>query len=171
MAFYLSPITKANSKIKQWYVPSAWDNRYILNLTAGKKFKNNIELGVKFRYSGGAPYTPLDLATSSIKGVWDVNQQGVLDYDLLNTKRLNDIHGLDIRLDKKWFFKKWSLNAYLDIENLYNYKIQLPSEVGIDDELSDQPIYPAQNDSQYSLYEIVNESGTILPTVGLLIEF
>ena len=165
--YYKSEFEDKNNQ----YVPSAWDNRYILNLTAGKKFKNNIELGVKFRYSGGAPYTPLDLATSSIKGVWDVNQQGVLDYDLLNTKRLNDIHGLDIRLDKKWFFKKWSLNAYLDIENLYNYKIQLPSEVGIDDELSDQPIYPAQNDSQYSLYEIVNESGTILPTVGLLIEF
>lgn len=165
--YYRSEFEDKNNQ----YVPSAWDNRYILNLTAGKKFKNNIELGVKFRYSGGAPYTPLDLATSSIKGVWDVNQQGVLDYDLLNTKRLNDIHGLDIRLDKKWFFKKWSLNAYLDIENLYNYKIQLPSEVGVDNELSDQPIYEAQNDSQYSLYEIVNESGTILPTVGLLIEF
>lgn len=165
--YYKSEFEDKNNQ----YVPSAWDNRYILNLTAGKKFKNNIELGVKFRYSGGAPYTPLDLATSSIKGVWDVNQQAVLDYDLLNTKRLNDIHGLDIRLDKKWFFKKWSLNAYLDIENLYNYKIQLPSEVGVDSELSDQPIYEAQNDSQYSLYEIVNESGTILPTVGLLIEF
>ena len=165
--YYKSEFEDKNNQ----FVPSAWDNRYILNLTAGKKFKNNIELGVKFRYSGGAPYTPLDLATSSIKGVWDVNRQGVLDYDLLNTKRLNDIHGLDIRLDKKWFFKKWSLNAYLDIENLYNYKIQLPSEVGVDSELSDQPIYEAQNDSQYSLYEIVNESGTILPTVGLLIEF
>ena len=155
----------------QQYTPSAWDNRYILNVTAGKKFKNNIEIGVKFRYSGGAPYTPLDLATSSIKGVWDVNQQGVLNYDLLNTQRLKNIHGLDIRIDKKWFFKKWSLNAYLDVENLYNYKIQLPSEIGIDSDLAEQPIYEAQNDNQYSLYEIVNESGTILPTIGLLIEF
>ena len=155
----------------QQYTPSAWDNRYILNVTAGKKFKNNIEIGVKFRYSGGAPYTPLDLATSSIKGVWDVNQQGVLNYELLNTQRLKNIHGLDIRIDKKWFFKKWSLNAYLDVENLYNYKIQLPSEIGIDSDLAEQPIYEAQNDNQYSLYEIVNESGTILPTIGLLIEF
>lgn len=155
----------------QQYTPSAWDNRYILNVTAGKKFKNNIEIGVKFRYSGGAPYTPLDLATSSIKGVWDVNQQGVLNFDLLNTQRLKNIHGLDIRIDKKWFFKKWSLNAYLDVENLYNYKIQLPSEIGIDSDLAEQPIYEAQNDNQYSLYEIVNESGTILPTIGLLIEF
>ena len=155
----------------QQYTPSAWDNRYILNVTAGKKFKNNIEIGVKFRYSGGAPYTPLDLATSSIKGVWDVNQQGVLNFDLLNTQRLKNIHGLDRRIDKKWFFKKWSLNAYLDVENLYNYKIQLPSEIGIDSDLAEQPIYEAQNDNQYSLYEIVNESGTILPTIGLLIEF
>lgn len=151
-------------------IPSAWDNRFILNLTAGKKFERNIELGVKFRYSGGGPYTPLDLATSSIQGVWDVNQQGVLNYDLLNTERLKNIHGLDVRLDKKWFFNKWSLNAYLDIENMYNYKIQLPSEIGIDENVG-QLIYEAQDSSQYSLYEIVNESGTILPTIGLLIEF
>lgn len=151
-------------------IPSAWDNRYILNVTAGKKFKRNIELGIKFRYSGGAPYTPYDLATSSIKGVWNVNQQGVLNYDLLNNERLSDIHGVDIRLDKKWFFKKWSLNAYLDVENLYNYKIQLPSELGINEDVGEQ-LFEAQNDSQYSLYEIVNESGTVLPTVGLLIEF
>lgn len=151
-------------------IPSAWDNRFILNLTAGKKFERNIELSVKFRYSGGGPYTPLDLAISSIQGVWDVNQQGVLNYDLLNTERLKNIHGLDVRLDKKWFFNKWSLNAYLDIENIYNYKIQLPSEIGIDENVG-QLIYEAQDSSQYSLYEIVNESGTILPTIGLLIEF
>ena len=148
-------------------IASSWDNKYILNITAGKKFKNNIEIGLKFRYSGGAPYTPADLVNSSNKAVWDINQRAILDYDLLNTKRLKNQHSLDIRIDKKWFFKEWSLNAYIDIENIYNAKKQLPSEYGLDPNLG--PL--ADETGDYKLYEIVNESGTIIPSIGLLIEF
>ena len=152
-------------------VASTWDNRFILNMTAGKKFKRNIELGLKYRYSGGAPYTPIDLINSSNKAIWDINQRGVLDYNLLNTKRLNGQHGLDIRVDKKWFFKSWSLNAYIDIENILNAKRELPSEYGIDPNLG--PLVSGTGETSYSypLYEIVNNSGTVLPSIGLLVEF
>lgn len=166
VTYYRSEFEDKNGEL----IPSAWDNRFIFNMTAGKKFKRNIELGLKFRYSGGAPYTPIDLVTSSDKGVWDKNRRGVLSYDVLNTERLNNVHGVDLRLDKKWYFNKWSLNAYIDVENLYNFKIQLPSEVGIDPEIGNQ-VYTAQDSNQYSLYEIINESGTVLPSIGLLIEF
>ena len=166
VTYYRSEFKDKNGEL----IPSAWDNRFIFNMTAGKKFKRNIELGLKFRYSGGAPYTPIDLATSSNVAIWNINQQGVLNYNELNSVRLNDVHGLDLRLDKKWYFKKWSLNAYIDVENLYNFKIQLPSEVGIDSEIGEE-IYTAQNTGEYSLYQIINESGTVLPSIGLLIEF
>ncbi|MDG1934572.1 MAG: TonB-dependent receptor [Flavobacteriales bacterium] len=152
-------------------VASTWDNRFILNMTAGKKFKRNIELGLKYRYSGGAPYTPIDLINSSNKAIWDINQRGVLDYNLLNTKRLNGQHGLDIRVDKKWFFKSWSLNAYIDIENILNAKRQLPSEYGIDPNLGPLVAGTGETSDSYPLYEIVNNSGTVLPSIGLLIEF
>jgi hypothetical protein len=166
VTYYRSEFEDKNGEL----IPSAWDNRFIFNITAGKKFKRNIELGLKFRYSGGAPYTPIDLATSSNMAIWNINQRGVLNYDALNTERLKNVHGLDLRLDKKWYFNKWSLNAYIDVENLYNFKIQLPSEVGIDSEIGDE-IYTSESSDQYSLYEIVNESGTVLPSIGLLIEF
>ncbi len=166
VTFYLSEFENKNGEL----IPSAWDNRFIFNMTAGKKFKRNIELGLKFRYSGGAPYTPIDLATSSNVAIWNINQSGVLNYNKLNTERLKNFHGLDLRLDKKWYFNNWSLNAYIDVENLYNFKIQLPSEVGVDPEIGEE-IYAAQNAEEYSLYEIINESGTVLPSIGLLIEF
>jgi hypothetical protein len=152
-------------------ISSKWDNRFILNMTAGKKFKNNIELGIKYRYSGGSPYTPIDLINSSNKSIWDINQRGVLDYNLLNTQRLNGQHGLDIRIDKKWFFKSWSLNAYIDIENILNAKRQLPSEYGIDPNLGPLVEGTGENSESYPLYEIINNSGTVLPSIGLLIEF
>ena len=152
-------------------ISSKWDNRFILNMTAGKKFKNNIELGIKYRYSGGSPYTPTDLINSSNKSIWDINQRGVLDYNLLNTQRLKGQHGLDIRIDKKWFFKSWSLNAYIDIENILNAKRQLPSEYGIDPNLWSLVEGTGENSESYPLYEIINNSGTVLPSIGLLIEF
>ena len=152
-------------------ISSKWDNRFILNMTAGKKFKNNIELGVKYRYSGGSPYTPTDLINSSKKSIWDINQRGVLDYNLLNTQRLKGQHGLDIRIDKKWFFKSWSLNAYIDVENILNAKRQLPSEYGIDPNLGPLAEGTENSESTIALYEIINNSGTVLPSIGLLIEF
>lgn len=155
----------------QELIPSSWDNRYILNLAAGKKFKGNIELGMKFRYSGGAPYTPFDLATTSNREVWDVSQQGYVDYNNVNSERLEDIHTLDIRVDKKWFFKSWSLNAYIDIQNIYNNKIKLRSDVSNNPDVGDL-VYDSQGDAdKYDLYEIPSESGTLLPSIGLLIEF
>ena len=152
-------------------ISSKWDNRFILNMTAGKKFKNNIELGIKYRYSGGSPYTPIDLINSSDKSIWDINQRGVLDYNLLNTQRLSSQHGIDIRIDKKWFFKSWTLNAYIDIENILNAKNQLPSEYGIDPNLGPLVEGTGENSDSYPLYEIINSSGTRLPSIGLLIEF
>jgi outer membrane receptor for ferrienterochelin and colicin len=165
--YYKSEFEDKNENL----VSSTWDNRYILNMTVGKKFKRGIEIGIKFRYSGGAPYTPIDLVNSSNKDIWDVNQTGVLDYNLLNTNRLNDFHKLDIRIDKKWFFKKWSLNAYIDVENIYNSKVQLPPEYGIDPNLGQLVEGTGEETNSYSLYEIINESGTVLPSIGLLIEF
>ena len=164
--YYKSEFSNVNKNL----IPSSWDNRFILNMTAGKKFKRNIEIGVKFRYSGGSPYTPVDYYNSSIKEIWDINQSAVLDYDLINTLRLKNTHGIDFRIDKRWFFNKWSINAYIDIENLYNSKVELPPQVGIDPELGEEVDFDF-NSNQYQLYEILNETGTVLPSIGLLIEF
>ena len=150
----------------QELIPSSWDNRYILNLAAGKKFKGNIELGMKFRYSGGAPYTPFDLAATSAQD--SIFSQGYLDYNNVNSLRLGDIHTLDVRVDKKWYFKSWSLNAYIDIQNIYNNKVKLRSDVSNNPDVGEL-VYESQEGQ--NLYEIPNESGTLLPSIGLLIEF
>jgi hypothetical protein len=31
------------------YIPTAWDNKHLLNITASKKFKNKWDVGFKFR--------------------------------------------------------------------------------------------------------------------------
>ncbi|MFN6039204.1 MAG: TonB-dependent receptor plug domain-containing protein, partial [Bacteroidota bacterium] len=153
------------------FAPSSWDNNHILTITAGKQFKKNWEVGFKFRYFGGAPYTPFDLNSSSLRNVWDITGQGVFDYTRINTNRLPASHQLDLRIDKKIYIKKTALNIYLDIQNLYNRKIVLPSSVTVIRDQNNNPVVDPNDASRYLLKEIKNESGTVLPSIGIMFEF
>ena len=153
------------------FIPSSWDNQHIVSMTGGVKLKKNWEIGMRFRYSGGSPFTPYDSTTSSLRSIWDINSFGVLDYNNLNSQRLKPNHGLDIRVDKKWYWKKVTLNLYLDIQNLYNFKIETPPSL-IAERDSDGNIVVDPNDSnKYKLKYVDNISGTVLPSIGLQFEF
>jgi len=153
------------------YLPSSWDNRFIVSLTAGKRFGKNWEVGGRWRFLGGTPYTPFDLASSSLISNWDLRGQGQLDFDQINAVRLRAFHQLDLRIDKKYFFEKWSLNWYFDIQNAYNFQAeQAPRLVPVRDG-SGQLIVRTDDPSRYQLRVVENPAGTILPTVGLIIEF
>lgn len=165
--FVRSEFTDKNNKL----VPSSWDNKHILNLTAGKKFKGNWEIGFKFRYLGGSPFTPYDIERSALIEVWNVRQQGVLDWNRLNEFRSPDSHGLDVRIDKKWFFKKWAINTYLDVQNIYNFKIKRQPFLDVKRDESGNLVTDTNNPLAYKLTEIENTIGTILPSIGLMIEF
>jgi len=153
------------------YVASSWDNRHILNITAGKKLKKNWEIGAKFRFLGGSPYTPYDIEESSIKENWDVTQRGINDWDQLNTERNGNSHGLDFRVDKRWFFEKWALNAYFDIQNLYGFKTETQPFLDVVRDDNGNPIEDPNNPDSYLTQEIENTAGTILPSIGIMVEF
>ena len=87
-------------------IPSSWDNKHLINLTATKKFNRNWDIGIKWRFVGGAPYTPYDFEKSSYKAAWDLQGQGYLDYSEFNTQRLKAFHQLDLRVDKQYFYSR-----------------------------------------------------------------
>jgi len=158
------------------YISSAWDNRHILNLTVLKKLKRNWDIGAKWRFVGGPPYTPYDLLKSSIRPAWDVQNAPYLDYGQFNTLRYGNFHQLDVRVDKEYFFDKWSLILYLDIQNLYNFKAKSQDLVTNLDENGNLNIDPATAnlpyaDQKYILRSLPNEEGTVLPTIGIIVEF
>ena len=153
------------------FIPSSWDNRHILNVTAGKKLNNNLEVGVKFRLLGGAPYTPFDLQKTAIKEIWDVSRQGIYDWDRLNSERNELSHSLDIRIDKKWYFKKLELNVYLDVQNVYNFQSTGQTYIDVDKDEQGVLITDPTNPNLYQITEYNNNSGTVLPSIGLMIGF
>ncbi len=150
------------------FIPSAWDNRNILNITALATLKRNWDIGIKWRFVGGAPYTPYDFNRSSLMEAWDASGQGYLDYNQYNTQRLTVFHQLDLRIDKEYYFKKWSLNLYLDIQNLYNFKARQPDVLVQMLDANGQPVI--KDPLNYELKYLPSESGTVLPTIGIIVE-
>lgn len=153
------------------YVPSSWDNRFIISLTAGKRFGNNWEAGARWRFLGGTPYTPYDYDESSIISNWDLRNQPILDYTQINAVRLKGFHQLDLRLDKKYYFKKWNLNWYVDIQNAYNFKAEQPPLLVPTRDAEGNILVDPADPTRYQLKFLNNPAGTVLPTVGLIVEF
>ncbi|MCX6229007.1 MAG: TonB-dependent receptor [Bacteroidia bacterium] len=165
--FVRSEFTDKNGE----FLPSSWDNRHLLTITATRNLKKNWDLGFKWRYLGGAPYTPWDLNRSAIKTAWDAQGAGYLDYSRFNKSRLNAYHQLDVRVDKSWYYNKWSLMLYFDIQNAYNFKSDQPDYLVRVEDASGNPMTDPQNSSKYLLRSIKNTGGTVLPTIGVMIEF
>ncbi|GEO21507.1 TonB-dependent receptor [Cyclobacterium qasimii] len=153
------------------YLPSSWDNRFIVSLTAGKRFKRDWEIGARWRFLGGTPYTPYDLESSSLRANWDLFSRGQLDYTRINGERLKSFHQLDLRVDKKYFYNKWNLNLYFDIQNAYNF--QAEQQANLIPQRNDQDGFVVNPDdpSRYLIREVANPAGTVLPTVGVIVEF
>ena len=102
---------------------------------------------------------------------WDLVGQGILDYENLNSERNKPFHHLDIRIDKKYYFKNWSLNFYLDLENLYNKVAYLSPYLTVERNESGTPIQDPNNSGLYNPKYIDNTQGQFLPSIGLIVEF
>ncbi|MCB9281378.1 MAG: TonB-dependent receptor [Lewinellaceae bacterium] len=161
------------------FVPSSWDARHIVSLTLGKKFGKNWEAGVNWRFQTGLPYTPFDEASSLVQS-WDRNGRGLPDYDRINTLRTTAGNTVDIRVDKKWFFEKWSLNLYIDIENLTGNSVGrdqliLDRELDADGKPVGEPVIVNPDADlaaqRYRLKTINDAQGTVIPSIGLMLEF
>lgn len=157
------------------FIPAAWDNKHILNLTLLRDLGNNWNLGGKWRFVGGAPYTPFDVEFSSQVLAWNAQGSPYLDFSRFNALRLGSFHQLDVRVDKQYFFDRWSLMFYLDIQNIYNFKSKSPPVYTrvLDENGMPVIINPEApvSEQRYQLKELQSEAGTILPSIGIMIEF
>jgi hypothetical protein len=115
MAYTLSRSERKDSKSDAYYTYD-YDQTHILTLLGSYKLGRGWQVGARFRYVTGSPYTP--------------ELGGTVDYDAgtyapvtslsRNSKRLPAFHQLDLRVDKTWKFQSWALSAYLDVQNAYN---------------------------------------------------
>jgi outer membrane receptor for ferrienterochelin and colicin len=144
----------------QNYLPSVWDSRHLISFTGGYKLKNQWELSSRFRFAGKTPYVPTNLE-ATLENYPDI----VLDYDRLGEEKLDAFHQLDLRIDKKWNFNNMALGLYVDIQNVFAQEIPQPPDYGLNRDSDGNVIEPR------SLVEIQSDSGTIIPSIGVILDF
>lgn len=151
------------------YVPSAWDNRFILNMSGTYNFPKHWSLGAKVSCIGGSPYTPYDVEKSSLVEAWNVQGRAYYDYSCYNQERLPVFGQLDVRVDKTFYLKKCMLGFYLDIQNITASKLRQPDALMSTGQI-ENPSAPL-SEQRYVMKSIRQESGTLLPTLGITFEY
>ena len=151
------------------YVPSAWDNRFILNMSGTYNFPKHWSLGAKVSCIGGSPYTPYDVEKSSLVEAWNVQGRAYYDYSRYNQERLPIFGQLDVRVDKTFYLKKCMLGFYLDIQNITASKLRQPDALMSTGQI-ENPSAPL-SEQRYVMKSIRQESGTLLPTLGITFEY
>ncbi|GCC51569.1 TonB-dependent receptor [Chryseotalea sanaruensis] len=156
------------------FVPSSWDNQHLVSALLGKKLKKGWELGLKFRYAGGAPYTPFDLEAS--RANYLSQGVGVRDLALLNTQRLNAFNQVDLRVDKKWNYKQFTFDLYLDVQNAFRSATPQAAEYTFERNTdgsytTTDGLRVKQDGSNAIPLLLDDDSPFFVPTIGFIIEF
>lgn len=170
-SFVVSKFSGLDKKL----ISSSWDNRHLFSGIVGYSLPKNWEIGMKYRYAGGNPFTPFDMTASQQN--YMLLGQGIIDVDLLNEAKLKNYSQLDLRVDKTYHFKNISLNFYLDMQNILMAKNESnPSFTFKRNEdnsgfvtTDGQPI--KQDGSNGIPVLLKNDSGRLIPNLGVIIEF
>ena len=151
------------------WIASAWDNRWVLNVSGTWDLPRNWSVGAKLSAVGGAPYTPYDAEKSSLVEAWDAQGRPYYDYARYNEGRLDAFAQLDVRVDKVFFFRRCMLGIYIDLQNVAGGRLRQP-DVLMSTGVVENPDAPAA-ERRYRMKRIEQVSGTLLPTLGITVEF
>ncbi len=114
ISYTLSHSTRQDQPEDDWYVFEL-DQPHILDVVASYRFPHDITVGFRFRLVSGNPTTPY------MGALYDSDVPGYTglfgDY---NSQRMPVFHQLDVRLEKAFIFRRWRLQTYLEIMNVYN---------------------------------------------------
>ncbi len=142
------------------YLPSVWDSRHLISFVGGYKLKRNWELSSRYRFAGRTPFAPTDL-DATLANYPEV----ILDYSRLGEEKLAIFSQLDVRVDKKWNFKKFAFDLFIEAQNILGQDIPNPTDFGLNRDAMGMVVQPQ------SLVAIEEDGGQIIPSIGIVIDF
>jgi outer membrane receptor protein involved in Fe transport len=100
---------------------SPFDQTHILTTVGRWELPWKMSLGFRFQLVSGNPITPFEKGRTLYDADTDAYQVRP-DTVVRNSARLPTFHRLDLRIDKRWDWKEFSLTAYLELMNTYNHR-------------------------------------------------
>ena len=134
---YAYTLSKRRDRLDEPYRFYSFDQTHVTTLAASYNITPTWEIGAKWQYRSGNPYTPVVDAEflidprflEEIENPEEITPTQVIEnsiyrpiYGETNSARLPPYHRLDIRLSKTFNFKRWNLGIFLEILNTYNRK-------------------------------------------------
>jgi TonB family protein len=117
IAYTLSRSERADSKDAEYYRYD-YDQTHILTALGSYKFGRGWQIGGRFRYVTGSPYTPEIGGTVD----YDAGTYAPVSSTEHNGSRMPAFHQLDLRIDKTWKHHDGAFTVYLDVQNAYNHQ-------------------------------------------------
>jgi hypothetical protein len=114
VSYTLSRSERKDHPGEAWHL-FQFDQTHILTVVASYKLPRGYQVGIRFRYVTGNPYTPIQTAYFNSN-----NNRYTPVLGTLYGSRLGSFNQLDLRFDKTWTFDRWRFSVYLDIQNFYN---------------------------------------------------
>lgn len=93
-----------------------YDQTHVLQVVAQVRLPRGFVAGVRLQFNTGRPETLLPLETDSSAALQQTADRSISE-GLRNNIRLPNYVQLDIRLDKRWTFRRWYLHAFLEVVN------------------------------------------------------
>lgn len=142
------------------FLPSVWDSRHLISFTGGYKLKRAWELSARWRFAGRTPFVPTNEAATII-----AYPEIIPDFNKLGDEKLGVFSQVDIRIDKKWNLKKLSFNLFFEIQNALAQEAPQPSSFALGRNMDGTPTNPR------TLHQLPTEDGTIIPSIGIVLDF
>ena len=147
----------------------SFDQTHVATLVGSYNLSPTWEIGVKWRYSTGNPYTPTIgferrevPKTDAIYGeVIVVSNVPILGE--VNSLRVPPFHRLDIRIKKSFIFNCWQMGVFLELFNVYNRKNVL--------EFSYRREYTRESNSNASIEKEAFHQLPFFPYLGVAMTF
>ena len=165
---YARSVSKRRDAPDQDYRFYSYDQTHIATIIASYKFTKTFEIGGRWQYATGNPYTPLTCEENisnpcyeSILSPRDGKTRKVPLYGSINSFRVEPFHRLDVRISKDFVFDTWQIGTYLELINAYNRKNVL--QFSYDEE------YERNEDGEVKK-DIVGQL-PLLPYFGVILEF
>ncbi len=134
----------------RWF-PATFDQRHNLVVLLSATLPRNFRFGARFRLVSGNPVSPV-LGAEAVSTEFGNAYRPIRGE--FGSRYQPLFHQLDLRLDKRWVRDRATINAYIDIQNIYNY---MYPEV---------PIYTRDWSQQASLLGL-----PIFPSLGVQVEY
>ncbi len=142
---YTYGLSKRRDRPEEPYRYYSFDQTHVATLAATYRLTPTWEIGLKWQYRTGNPYTPVEGATQKT----DPRNDELIyipNYAEINSARLPPYHRLDVKLSKAFRFNSWEMSFFLELLNAYNRKNLLDFSYNDDysekDEIYQFPIIP-----------------------------